>query len=128
MKNLEGPIRVLIIDDEPDLLDVATYLLTREGGVQVVSARSYREADQLLTQQTFQLIVCDYHLTGETPEGWLMEQRFKGVEALFLIYTGSFDVEDQRYPPIDGALRTILKTDIRGLCEALKAAKLYWAS
>ncbi len=128
MQNMAGLFTVLIIDDEPDLLEVARYLLNREDGVVVLTANSFAEASAVLSEHLIHLIICDYHLHEETPEAWLSDLRLKGINALFLIYTGSFDVEEQHFPPVDGCLRTVLKTDIKGLVESLRTAKLYWAS
>jgi DNA-binding NtrC family response regulator len=128
MRNIASPFTVLIIDDEPDLLEVARCLLNREEGVVVLTANSFCEASAVLSEHLIHLIICDYHLRDETPEAWLSELRLKGNSALFLIYTGRFDVEEQQFPPVDGCLRTVLKTDIKGLIESLRTAKLYWAS
>lgn len=128
MQNTGRPLAVLIIDDEPDLLEVARYLLDREEGVVVFTATSFQDANAVLCEHVIHFIICDYHVHSDTPEAWMQNLRFSGNEALFMIYTGSYDVEEQQYPAVDGCLKTVLKTDIKGLVESLRMAKLYWAS
>lgn len=128
MKNNSEFLAVLIIDDEPELLEVARYLLSRDDGVVVFIATSFAEASVVLSEHLIHFIICDYHVSADTPEAWMRDLRFSGNEALFLIYTGSYDVEEQHYPPVDGCLKTVLKTDIKGLMESLRLAKLYWAN
>lgn len=127
MKNTYQALNVLIIDDEPAMLEVAAYLINREDGVQVLLASSFDEADAILAQQNVQLIICDYHVSGKTPEYWLQGLRLKGLESLVLIYTGSYEVEGVGFPALSGVLRTILKTDIQGLRDSIQVAKRYWA-
>jgi DNA-binding NtrC family response regulator len=128
MRNAPGVLAVLIIDDEPELLEVARYLLAREDGVIIFTATSFSEANAVLREHLIHFIICDYHIRSDTPESWMMNLRLSGNEALFLIYTGSYDVDEQHYPPVDGCLKTVLKTDIKGLQESLRMAKFYWAS
>ncbi|MGE5236233.1 MAG: sigma-54-dependent transcriptional regulator [Acidobacteriota bacterium] len=50
--------RLLVIDDEPSLRELLSIVLEGEGyGVRVAS--TYREASQLLSQETFDLVICD---------------------------------------------------------------------
>lgn len=117
---------ILIVDDENDLLEVAKELLQREE-ISVFTAQSFTEGESILAKHKIHLVICDYHFPDALGEDWLSVLRARGEEALFVIYTGSFDIEEKNYPAIDGALKTLLKTDIRGLMETVKTAKLYWA-
>jgi two-component system response regulator PilR (NtrC family) len=53
--------RVLIVDDEPDLVELVALTLKRMG-LASESAGSVREAERLLQAQTFDLVLCDMRL------------------------------------------------------------------
>lgn len=128
MKNMHNDscFNVLIVDDENDLLEVAKELLQKEE-INVFTAQSFSEGESILAQHRVHLIICDYHFPGANGEDWLAVLRRRGEEALFVIYTGSFDIEEKNYPAIEGVLKTLIKTDIRGLLETVRTAQLYWA-
>ena len=77
--NLASPMRVLLADDDPDILRLLTRFLEREG-VTVVSVQDGLQAVDALGRERFDMVITDYqmpYLTGgellkalkETPGG-----------------------------------------------------------
>jgi two-component system alkaline phosphatase synthesis response regulator PhoP len=61
------PAKILVADDEPDLLFMTAFTLRQLGGFEVIEARNGQEALQLAEQHQPDLIVLDVqmpHLTG----------------------------------------------------------------
>ncbi len=56
-------IRILVVDDEPDLVELVTYNLTREG-LRVSSAPDAEEALDMIKKVDFSLIILDRMLPG----------------------------------------------------------------
>ncbi|MBL8270553.1 PAS domain-containing hybrid sensor histidine kinase/response regulator [Steroidobacter sp.] len=67
--NLAGlrGLRVLCVEDDPNILDAMRELLTR-WGIEVVCVASAASAREVLQQQSIDLVLADYHLDGE-PRG-----------------------------------------------------------
>ena len=63
-----SPIRVLIADDQPDILD-ALRLLLRDEGYEVVEARSPQEAGEQIEAADFDLAIVDLNYTRDTTSG-----------------------------------------------------------
>lgn len=76
-----GPI-VLVVDDEPNIIDVCTVYLQREG-YQVLSAANGEEALRLWRQHHPQLIVLDLMLPGKT--GWQVCEEIRNEEDVPII-------------------------------------------
>ncbi|HEU4324465.1 MAG TPA: response regulator [Roseiflexaceae bacterium] len=57
------PRRLLVIDDEPDMLDMLRRLLSRRG-YSVTTMSSAREALELLERELFDIILCDIRMPG----------------------------------------------------------------
>lgn len=80
-------VRILLVDDEPDLIGVATAFLKR-AGISVMGARSAKEARTILSNQAFDAIISDYEMPGEKGLGLLREIRGSGDQTPFIIFTG----------------------------------------
>jgi PAS domain S-box-containing protein len=84
------PIRVLYIDDDPDLLELTeTFLESRTDRIDVETTTSARDALDLLDREAFDAVVCDYQMPemdGVTVLETLREDR--GDETPFIIFTG----------------------------------------
>lgn len=84
-------IRVLVIDDDEDLLFLAGKFLTREDErIQLVSATTDQEALQLIEEEEFDAIVCDHFLGHDSMTGlelleWVREFN---PHIPFIIFTG----------------------------------------
>jgi DNA-binding NtrC family response regulator len=63
-----SPIRVLIADDQPDILN-ALRLLLRDEGYEVVEVRSPQEAGEQIEAADFDLAIVDLNYTRDTTSG-----------------------------------------------------------
>ena len=84
-------IRVLVIDDDEDLLFLAGKFLTREDErIQLVSATTDQEALRLIEEEEFDAIVCDHFLGHDSMTGLeLLEwTREFNPHIPFIIFTG----------------------------------------
>ena len=59
-------ICVLIVDDDPDFLDLLSFEMTRIPNVRLTVARNPEEALHLLGTRSFDLVVSDWALNGST--------------------------------------------------------------
>ena len=57
-------IRVLLVDDEPALLDIGKIFLERTSDMQVEPVTNASEALELLSSEPFDAIVSDYEMPG----------------------------------------------------------------
>ena len=76
------PVRVLIADDQPDILNALRLLLLDEG-FEVVEARSPVEAIERIEEAEFDLAILDLNYTRDTTsgqEGLDLLERIKGVD------------------------------------------------
>jgi len=55
-------IRILLLDDEPAVLDITSAYLMRQEGFQVRTIDSVKGANLLLTQYPFDVIIADYEM------------------------------------------------------------------
>jgi len=84
-------IRVLVVDDDEDLLFLATKFLTREDDrFELVSANTDQEALQKIEEEHFDAIVCDHYLGPHSMTGLdLLEWVREGNPNIpFIIFTG----------------------------------------
>ena len=65
MTSTTRPIRILVVDDEPDLLDLYELTLLREGYL-VHTAENLQQARQQLAEQRFDVIITDMRLPDGT--------------------------------------------------------------
>jgi len=88
---VELKIRVLVIDDDEDLLFLAGKFLTREDKrIELVSATTDQEALRLIEEESFDAIVCDHFLGNDSMTGlelleWVRESN---PHIPFIIFTG----------------------------------------
>ncbi len=81
-------ISILLVDDEPALLEIGTLYLERIFGISVTSANSAAEALDLLQRRTFDAIVSDYQMPEMDGIAFLQEVR-SGMRTLpFILFTG----------------------------------------
>ncbi len=85
---IEG-IRVLIVDDEPDILEQAKIFLENEKEeFDIETASSAKEALEKLDKQGFDAIVSDYQMPGMDGMKLLEEIRNRGNNTPFIVFTG----------------------------------------
>ncbi|MCK4514092.1 MAG: response regulator transcription factor [Spirochaetaceae bacterium] len=75
--------RLLVVEDEPDVLDILNYLFTAEG-YEVSPAASAEEAWRQLKQQPPDLVVLDVELPGESGLGFCRTVKPLGIPIIML--------------------------------------------
>lgn len=81
-------IRVLYVDDEPDLLDIGKMFLERSGIITIETAESVKEGLRCLSSRPLDVIVSDYQMDGMDGIQFLKEIRSTGNPTPFIIFTG----------------------------------------
>jgi FixJ family two-component response regulator len=88
------PPRVLIVDDEPNLLEVLGDVVGRGMGCRVVSAASVAQARTILASQPIELLVADLNLPDGDGMSLLPTLREHQPNASAIVITGSPSVDD----------------------------------
>ncbi|GIW88565.1 MAG: hypothetical protein KatS3mg108_2889 [Isosphaeraceae bacterium] len=83
--------RILIVDDEPDVVATLEYLLRRR--YRVLTASSANEARDVLQREDIQVILCDQRMPGITGDRLLVEARALRPEAVRILLTGYADIQ-----------------------------------
>jgi PAS domain S-box-containing protein len=86
--HVQPMIRVLFVDDEPELLTISKIHLEKGGNMSVTTAISAVEALRLLGKQKFDAIVSDHVMPGMDGLEFLNTIRSKGDRIPFIIYSG----------------------------------------
>jgi PAS domain S-box-containing protein len=81
-------ISVLYIDNEVPLLELTKLMLERSGTFTVDTAQSALDALEKLEHNTYDAIVCDYHMDEMDGIEFLKEIRASGNDIPFIIFTG----------------------------------------
>ncbi|OPY41829.1 MAG: putative diguanylate cyclase [Methanoregulaceae archaeon PtaU1.Bin059] len=81
-------ISVLLVDDEPALLDITQIFLEREGKMSVTLSESAGSALRLLESAQFDIIVSDYEMPGMNGIEFLKSVKGRGLDIPFIIFTG----------------------------------------
>lgn len=81
-------ITVLVVDDEPECLDIAELFLKQERDIQVVKAQSVNEAFICIDREPVDVIICDYEMPGANGLDLLTALRSSGHRTPFMILTG----------------------------------------
>ena len=84
----EPGITVLLVDDEPPLLEIGRRFLERAGDVRVTTALSAPDAIRLLLQAGYDAIVSDYQMPEVNGIEFLRQIRAAGDQTPFIIFTG----------------------------------------
>jgi FixJ family two-component response regulator len=91
--------RVLVVDDEPNLVEVIGEVVGRGMGCRVVFAASLAQARKILASQTIELLVADVNLPDGDGTSLLPALREHQPNASAIVITGS--------PSVDGAISAI---------------------
>lgn len=81
-------ISVLLVDDEPQLLELTGYFLERTKEFEVATAKSAGEAAELMKDSGFQAIVCDYQMPDMDGIDFLKALRARDIDIPFILFTG----------------------------------------
>lgn len=81
-------ISVLLVDDEPALLDVTQIFLERDGKMRVTLSESAKDALQKLEKGHFDVIIADYEMPQMNGIDFLREIKAAGYDIPFIIFTG----------------------------------------
>lgn len=85
---------ILLVDDEPALLEIYAAILSRY--FEISTAGNAQEADALLRQKPFKVIVADHLMPGEKGLGFLARIRREFPHTQRVLVTGSMTPEMQR--------------------------------
>lgn len=81
-------ISVLLVDDEPALLDITQIFLEKEGKMSVTLSESAKDALALLGERSFDIIISDYEMPRMNGIEFLKAVKSQGLEIPFIIFTG----------------------------------------
>lgn len=79
---------ILIIDDEPALLNLAKIYMEMEPGLRITTMPSAKQALQLIITKHFDAIVSDYQMPGMDGIELLKAVRAKQINVPFILFTG----------------------------------------
>jgi PAS domain S-box-containing protein len=85
---ISSPIRVLCVDDEPDLCALSKEMLEAKWDMQVDTAHSVAEAKQTMVHSKYDAIVSDYQMPGMDGIEFVRSLREKGDRTPFILFTG----------------------------------------
>lgn len=81
-------LSVLVIDDEPDLLELVRHFLERFGDMKIETSLSCKEALGIVARKEYDAIVVDYYMPEITGIDFLKILRAKGDTTPIIIFTG----------------------------------------
>jgi glycosyltransferase involved in cell wall biosynthesis/ActR/RegA family two-component response regulator len=79
---------VLLVDDDPDVLELTRIFLERDPDLIIDSCSSAKEALQKLNHKIYNVIVSDYVMPEINGIQLLKTLKFQGIETPFIIFTG----------------------------------------
>ncbi|MGD1060130.1 MAG: response regulator [Methanomassiliicoccales archaeon] len=83
-----SPVSALIIDDDPNLLELAKAFLEHNDEMQVETTASPLDALVLLETNRYDVIVCDYQMPDADGIQFLKTLRMQGRDTPFILFTG----------------------------------------
>ena len=91
MQTEAAPVRVLIADDEPSVLQMLNDLLTISGGYEVATVASGKEALDRLASFAADVVLLDILMPGMSGNDTLTELRARGFQTPAIAITGMPD-------------------------------------
>lgn len=84
---------LLLVDDETDLLDIYTFLLSR-AGFRVLAAGGAKEALELVKREHVDVVVSDYRMPGASGLDLCRTLRQEGSLVGFILISGNSNVDE----------------------------------
>lgn len=81
-------IKILLVDDMTDLLEIARLFLEKDGDLLVDTALSAEEALIMLKERKYDAVVSDYDMRGMDGIAFLTEFMKRAIDKPFIIFTG----------------------------------------
>ncbi len=83
-----GQIRVLVVDDDPALLNVIGLFLEATGEIKTTLAREGREALHRMENEHFDVCISDFEMPEMDGISLLNEARYRGMDLPYILITG----------------------------------------
>jgi DNA-binding NtrC family response regulator len=112
--------KILLIDDEPDILHVVSFLLRTEG-FDVETASSAEQALQMLSQTTYDLAVSDYLMPSMDGIQLLQKVRGKKDYTPFIFFSGNADNTHELKMTGLGAYQMLPKSQVKKLAAVINS-------
>lgn len=125
-------IRVLLVDDDSNLLRISKQFMEMEGPLQVDTALSVEEAMEKLEKEKYDIVVSDYQMPEKDGLEFLKTLRSKGNAIPFIMFTGkgreevaikALNLGASQYLNKTGEITTIYRELIRSITELVKVRK-----
>jgi len=110
--------KILLIDDEPDLLHVVTLLLSTEG-IEVAQASNGTEGLEKMSQKNYDLVVCDFQMPKMNGIQLLTKLREQGDYTSFIFFSGNADEFIQHKMMSLGAYVLLSKSLVTSLADVI---------
>ncbi|MDD1772911.1 MAG: PAS domain S-box protein [Methanomassiliicoccales archaeon] len=82
------PLNILIVDDEPGILEVSKEYLESQYGMRVIALQKSIDVMQVLSEESFDAIVSDYQMPIMDGLSLLKQVRSKNIDIAFILFTG----------------------------------------
>jgi response regulator of citrate/malate metabolism len=117
------PPRVLLVEDEPALVEVVNDVLHRDMGCRVIAAPNLARAKEILATQAIDLVITDIHLPDGNGINLLPALRKHHPTAAAIVITGNPSMDGAISAMQGGAVDFVAKPfDSRQLLERIRAA------
>ena len=87
-KTKENKTKVLLVDDESGVIQVAGEILEMTGYIKVQGALSVADGFEMLSKEEFDVIVSDYRMPEKDGLQFLRELKEEGINTPFVMFTG----------------------------------------
>lgn len=98
MKTVWQYKKILVVDDDPDMLEILVFFMRKKGFAEVLSATNGKEAFQIVSDQHVDIVITDVRMPVETGLQLLENIRKKSNIPVVLMITGFHDLpHDEAY-------------------------------
>lgn len=108
---MDKGISILIVDDEPELLEIAYIYLKDMGGFEIDIAQSAFAAREMLGISRYDVIISDYEMPGENGISFLRSVKKMNPGIIFILFTGRGKYEIKKEALDEGADHYLQKGD-----------------